>query len=200
MSNALPPIVSPDPGYELCYECDGDRLCWSCRGSGTRKDGRQCSDCTGRGLCIVCDGEGQLVVGSRAKYAPEREGRPDQSRTAKRVGCFRELGYEDGPSLVEARGKRTSNHRHEVVAYLKAGRLLVMSPGIVRDYFDRGSVAGTRSIRTDGTFAWPDSLAFYVERYAIELPADFEQHMAAQHWHMPHEIDIVGLVPDRIPE
>jgi hypothetical protein len=114
---------------------------------------------------------------------------------AKSVGCFHDLGYEGAPTLADVRGKRSQNNQAQVVAYLKAGRVLVMSPGLVRDAFDRNTVAGSRSIRTDGEFAWPDSLAFYVERYSVELPKEFEKHMAERRWEMPKEIDIDGLVP-----
>lgn len=142
-----------------------------------------------------------MVAGSRAKYGPrparDREAAvvPPGKRTAKTVGLFLELGDDDAPSLADARGKRPPANQAQVVAYLKAGKVLVMSPGLVKDAFDRGTLAGTRSMRTDGVYAWPDSLAFYVERYQVELPAEFEEHMAKREWKMPAEIDIVGLVP-----
>jgi hypothetical protein len=190
--------MTPDKGYAICYECDGKRVCWSCGGAGVRDSGPRCNTCTGSGWCIVCGGAGQLQAGATAEYRPDNATpAPAASgkRVAKSVGCFRDLGYEGAPSVADVRGKRSPDHQAQVVAYLKAGRVLVMSPGLVRDAFDRSSVAGSRSIRTDGEFAWPDSLAFYVERYLVELPRDFEEHMAARLWKMPDEIDIDGLVP-----
>ena len=192
------PLTTSDEGYEICYECDGKRACWSCGGAGVRQGGQRCNTCTGSGWCIVCGGAGQLQVGARGTVGPS-EARPEPEREGKRaakcVGCFRDLGYEGAPSIAEVRGRRSPEHQAQVVAYLKAGKMLVMSPAFVRDSFDRGIVAGSRSIRTDGEFAWPDSLAYFVERYAVELPIEFEQHMAARRWEMPREIDINGLVP-----
>lgn len=180
-------IVTPDAGMELCYECDGEGVCLYCRGAGV-ENAKRCI--AGGGECIVCAGAGQLSIGSEAR-ADAASGR----RVAIRVGCFRELGY-DGPwSLEYARGKRSPEHLAEVVAYLRGGKLLVMSPGTVRDVFDQGTIAGTRSLRTDGDFTWPDSLAYYVERYAVELPPIFEARMAARSWVPPADVDLVGLMP-----
>ena len=112
-------------------------------------------------------------------------------RALTMVGNFREMGYvRDAPSLVDARGKRSAAHRAEVVAYLRGGTSYTVSPGPVRDLFDPTRFAGTAGIRTDGVFAWPDFLAYYVERYDVELPAAFEAHMRACAWHSPATVDL----------
>lgn len=178
----------PLPSHELCYECDGERVCWSCRGAGRMSDGERCNSCTGRGRCIVCDGEGELPAGSHT-----RTGKPPRL-TVTRVGCFEELGFEGGPSLADARGRRAPDSIEKVVAYLKSGPILVLSPGLVRDVFERSNVAGNRSLRTDGVYAWPDSLAYFVEKYAVQLPTELEAHMAARQWTMPPGIDVATLM------
>ncbi len=194
------PLTTPEPGYELCYECDGRRVCWLCHGKQILPSGERCGECVGRGLCIVCGGAGQLSAGSRARYAPDSEvpipvtGPPGQ-RTATTVGGFSELGYDDGPPLAAVRGKRAAANQTEVVAYLRAGVVLVTSPGLVKDAFDGKTLAGKRSMRTDGVYAWPDSLAYYVERHQVELPAAFEAHMAQNQWRVPVPIDLTGLRP-----
>jgi hypothetical protein len=66
----------------------------------------------------------------------------------------------------------------------------VASPGFARDVYDAAFVAGSRSMRTDGDFVWPDVLAYYVEKYGVELPPIFEAHMAAAGWTAPADIDI----------
>ena len=60
------PVTTPDEGYELCYECDGERRCWSCMGKAVRSNGERCFQCVGTGRCIVCNGEGQLPEGTKA--------------------------------------------------------------------------------------------------------------------------------------
>jgi hypothetical protein len=107
------------------------------------------------------------------------------------VGAFREMGYDDDdPSLVEARGKRAVENREQVVSYLRAGTSYLVSPGPVADYFDESRFAGTAGILTDGVFAWPHFLAYYVEQYDVELPAEFEQHMRERGWSAPTNVDL----------
>ncbi len=189
------PITTPDPGCELCYECDGKCVCWSCGGAGKRSSGTRCNTCAGTGRCIVCNGDGQLPIGARNAAGQADEPVVEGRRIARMVGQLRELGDETAPTLADLRGKRSPMHQAEVVAYLKAGKVLVMSPGLVRDPVDQSTLAGKRSIRTDGTYAWPDALAYLVETYRVELSAEFEQHMAALGWKVPSEIDVKGLVP-----
>jgi hypothetical protein len=115
-------------------------------------------------------------------------------RTLRRVGCFRELGYDhaDAPCLAELRGQRTALHKQEVVGYLRSGRTFVFSPGLAVDVFD-GVHAGKQSLLTDGTHVWPGSLAHYVERYDVALPEEFEAFMSACGWAMPRDIDLGAL-------
>ncbi len=181
-----PPLTTPSPGHELCYECEGKRTCWSCFGKGRRANGAPCGECGGSGRCSVCQGDGELPIGAgaAADAAPTRNAIP--------IGWFRELGYETAFSLEQARG-RDPAHTADVARYLRGGKILVASPGLARDIYDRGVVAGTHSLRTDGDFVWPDVLAHYVEKYGVALPPVFEARMEAAGWNPPTEIDVKRL-------
>ncbi len=108
------------------------------------------------------------------------------------VGNFIEFGYDDhpdAPSLADFRGKRKPEHKAEVVAYLRAAPTLIMSPGYDEDLFDPKTLAGSRSVVTDGVYAWPRLLAYYVEKYDVRLPDKFELHMQRRGWKAPDIID-----------
>jgi hypothetical protein len=107
------------------------------------------------------------------------------------IGNFREAGYvKDAPSLAAAQGKRTAANKERVVTYLRAGTSYTVSPGPVADLFDPTQHAGTAGILTDGVYAWPHFLAYYVDRYDVELPAEFEQHMRERSWSPPTKVDL----------
>ena len=169
----VPRYVHLTPGWSPCYECGGDGACVVCDGSG-KDDGRPCTACGATGLCSLCDGAGQL--------AP-------QKKMLEFVGFFRELGFDDHPeypSIADFRGRRPQSHKAEVVAYLGAGKPMVVSPGGKgTDVFDASRRTTSRSILTDGRFAWSRELAYYVENYDLGLPAHFEQHMAEQGYRLP---------------
>ena len=59
MTQEPDPVTTPSPGYEVCYECRGERVCLVCRGAKTLA-GKRCANCSGQGVCIVCEGEGQI--------------------------------------------------------------------------------------------------------------------------------------------
>lgn len=123
-----------------------------------------------------------------------------EKRVLKRVGNFQELGYDDDPSaprLVDARGKRPAANKAEVVGYLRSGKALVVSPGVDQDVFDDRKRADTSSILTDGMFMWQKQVAYYVEQYDVELPAEFEAHMRANRWQIPDDVDVTTLQTPR---
>jgi hypothetical protein len=49
-----------DPGFILCYDCEGDGLCLVCNGSGQVVANASCWHCGGRKVCGVCRGGGQV--------------------------------------------------------------------------------------------------------------------------------------------
>lgn len=170
-------------GWTICYECGGDGVCVVCEGTG-KDDGRFCNTCGATGICPLCDGQGQL---SPAKKQLEW------------VGIYRELGFDrpDFPSLLEARGERPPANKAEVVAYLRAGKTMVLSPGASgTDVFDPARRTTTKSILTDGTYAWYKELAYYVENYDVPLNERFEQHVAARGYKMP-DVDTSTLTLSR---
>jgi hypothetical protein len=61
-------------------------------------------------------------------------GRAGQDVRFVREVCFREFGHGgEAPSLADARGQRAAAHKEQVVAYLRAGKVLSWSPGLARD-------------------------------------------------------------------
>lgn len=112
------------------------------------------------------------------------------------AGNFRELGYDDhpnAPSLFDGRGKRTHSNKEKVIVYLRTATTLIMSPGCDEDVLDPSKNAGSASVMTDGVYAWPKTLAYYVETYDVELPAEFEKHMERNRWAPPVRLDKLGL-------
>lgn len=112
------------------------------------------------------------------------------------VGNFVELGYDDDPNapcLVTSRGKRVRGNKDQVVAYLRSATTLIFSPGSDDDIFEPQKRAGSASVMTDGVYVWPKTLAYYVENYDAELPAEFEDHMERRGWKPLEGIDKLAM-------
>lgn len=122
----------------------------------------------------------------------------DLNMKLKRVGFFRELRHGDnlGMSLKEAICDGASDHEDKIVEYLDGGVSFCITPGLVSDVLDESKgVIGNLEILTDGTWAWPSDLSYYVKVYHIELDNDFIEHIKKNDWTVQNKnnIDLLKL-------
>ena len=116
-------------------------------------------------------------------------------KNLSRVGFFKELPYgdSDADSIFEAKGKLKTDNIDEICNYLLRGVLLIMSPGMTKDFFSLdGKIIGSGKILTDGEWAWHSDLSYYVRYYAVNLPNPFLQHMR-KNKNIPQDLDILKL-------
>ena len=103
----------------------------------------------------------------------------------KHVGFFRELPHGDsnGESLLDNVNRLDAKLQDKILDYLNKGELFLGSPGLVNDVLSKdGAVIGSLGIYTDGEWAWPSDLAFYVSKYKVDLPEVFLDHIKNNKW------------------
>ncbi|MFJ1610229.1 hypothetical protein ACIOHS_43985 [Streptomyces sp. NPDC088253] len=101
-------------------------------------------------------------------------------------------------SAAAASGGRPSE---ELVArYLEQGEVVVAASQWVDDLLDADSKNICQySIRTDGVWVWPDSLAYYVRRYHVRLPVEFLSRMESNDWTVGElEDSVVDVICERL--
>jgi hypothetical protein len=116
----------------------------------------------------------------------------------KRVGFFKELGHgdEQGQSLKASIADTPQEHEAEILYYLEHGILFIATPGIVFDVLANSrKIIGAPHILTDGIWAWPKDLVYYVKKYHCRLPEDFVEHMKSRNWEPPtkEEVDFGSI-------
>jgi hypothetical protein len=114
----------------------------------------------------------------------------------KLAGFFRELphGLESGPSLRESVASTAHGLELKILEYLRNGKLVIATPGLVGDVLSNPGVPVVAPhIFTDGEWAWPGDLIYYVSKYHVRVPAEFLKHMEANGWHVPDDIDLAEL-------
>ncbi len=52
---------------------------------------------------------------------------------------------------------------------------------------------GSPDILTDGIWAWPGDLPYYVKHYNVRLPCEFIAHAKTNDWKVPNTVDITSL-------
>ena len=110
-----------------------------------------------------------------------------------RVGFFRELEYGDplGPSLRDAVRSSVTYDKKALMKYLSSAAWFAWAPGLAGDVLNpSASFSDPYAILTDGVWVWPESLAYYVETYNVELPYEFLEHVKRMAFIPPDKKDI----------
>jgi hypothetical protein len=104
-----------------------------------------------------------------------------------KVGFFRELphGDEDGPILREMVSSSPHQDEANVLNYLNLGEELITCLGLTSDVLYPSSEMISPHILTDGVWAWPLDLEYYVRTYHVQLPEPFLRHMNKNQWKIP---------------
>jgi hypothetical protein len=114
-----------------------------------------------------------------------------------KVGFFRELDHGDsgGPSLEESRAETPGPDEDRTAAYMESGHLLSSSLDVAKDWLsdDPDVEIGPPHIFTDGTYAWPADLAYYVRNYHVRLPKHFVKHIQRNEFRIPVRGDMANL-------
>ncbi|MFZ2752447.1 MAG: hypothetical protein WAZ48_03270 [Lysobacteraceae bacterium] len=111
-------------------------------------------------------------------------------------GFWKEDYGDNFPPLVDAsRCRWDPALQVKVVSYLQRCPIWIASPGAVCSLLDEGVVAGTVSIRTDGKWAWQETVAHYVGQHQLALPSEFLAHLELRNYLPPteQEVDVAAL-------
>lgn len=89
--------------------------------------------------------------------------------------------YKDNkyPSIKDLINKPIKE-KEKVIEYMKKCRIEAASPAIVTDLIDSKNRITELYSMTDGKYAWRSDVIYYVEKYDMELPEDFIQHVLNQ--------------------
>ena len=75
-------------------------------------------------------------------------------------------------------GYYDDDKKNKIINYLKGGEILYISPGIGIDVISGEKTLKLRKeLHSDGIYEWSGKLVYYIERYNIRLPIDFEKHI-----------------------
>lgn len=110
----------------------------------------------------------------------------------KEVGFYFELPSEEQIAVLRSICRESPDpDADRIVRYLNAGVAIAAVPGVEVDVLaEPPQIIGAMHIRTDGVWAWPQTLVHYVQRYHIALPQEFVDHMRSSGWECPQ-----GLIP-----
>ncbi len=116
----------------------------------------------------------------------------------KRVGFFFELSEDEQRNeLTRLRRWSGAPDESKIIEYLLSGVDAGVAMVIEHDVLcDPPKPLGEAVIKSDGEWAWPASLAYYVGKYHIALPTEFVAKMARHGWRVPANAKCVSETPE----
>jgi hypothetical protein len=91
-------------------------------------------------------------------------------------------------------GTYDEQEKHRIVHYLENGHLYIGCPGTVVDVLSSDeNIIGSPNILTDGEWAWPEDLAYYVSKYNVPVPEMMVATMERNGWSVANEIELAKL-------
>lgn len=95
----------------------------------------------------------------------------------KYIGIYKEFGFENAPYLKDSFESKPYENASQIAEFLRNGTTGVACPRTERDVFTGEYIKDETVVRTYGEYKWPQRLAYYVEKYNLLLPDDFERHI-----------------------
>lgn len=91
------------------------------------------------------------------------------------VGRYKELNPSyNFPSMVESFEKSPYEGKDRVIQYLKNGIEDMVSLSAPTDVISGAPIHMTMKGMNDGEYTWFNTLAYYVDKYNLRLPKEFE--------------------------
>lgn len=82
-----------------------------------------------------------------------------------------------------------------IADYLDSGLLIAVTPGVEDDpLLPDAPFVGPLHVLTDGQYAWPKTLSYWVRRHHFLLPDVFLEHIRCAAYRIPHNLDTGNLV------
>lgn len=104
-----------------------------------------------------------------------------------RIGYYKEFIELNDPELAEQFPAMTDSflskpikNKNTIIKYLHSGNIDTVCMQEAQDVFTGESIGFRDYGRSDGTYKWPECLAYYVDKYNLQLPDDFIQHILNQ--------------------
>lgn len=94
------------------------------------------------------------------------------------LGKYDEFGPGMGfPSMKADFAPSAYEGQKQIADYLRKGHVHMVTASQAYDVFTGEKIGIERYFMDDGVFSWSSSLPYYVERYNLRLPAEFERHV-----------------------
>lgn len=94
------------------------------------------------------------------------------------IGKYEELAPNKGyGSMRESFSNYPYPGQDKIIHYLRNGKVDMVSLAVPIDAFTGEKIPGDKLGMNDGKYTWWNTLAYYVEKYNLRLPEEFERYI-----------------------
>lgn len=94
------------------------------------------------------------------------------------LGKYDELcpgaGY---PRMKDNMERAPYANKEKILVYLKRGQVHMATAGKIEDVFTGEKTGMMLVYRNDGKYSWSSKMVYYVDKYNLRLPKEFEDHV-----------------------
>lgn len=114
----------------------------------------------------------------------------------KKIGYYYQLPKADQLHILKLLTREEPiPDEAEIADYLDSGLLFAACPGVECDpLLPEAPIAGALHVRTDGEYAWPETLSYWVRRHHLLLPNEFLEHVRRAAYRLPNHLDPANLL------
>lgn len=84
------------------------------------------------------------------------------------------------PKLADSIDNGSYPHKEEIIQYLLNGKMYFFGLSLPKDVFTGEQIPMSDRVMQDGIYYWPTVLAWYVDKYNVRLPKEFEEHILSK--------------------
>ena len=97
------------------------------------------------------------------------------------LGKYEEFAPGMGfPSIKEHLQNEPYESKAEILEYLRNGNIHMVTASRIVDVFTSEKVNSELVYMDDGKYSWSSKLPYYVDKYNLRLPKEFEAHVLKQ--------------------
>ena len=90
------------------------------------------------------------------------------------------VSNEDYPSIQKYLEKEPYPNQGKIAHFLKNGKIEFARLSRVRDIFTGEQIPFEALAMSDGDYFWSNTLAWYVEKYNLRMPEEFERYILSK--------------------
>ncbi|WP_238881602.1 hypothetical protein [Clostridium sp. YIM B02551] len=96
------------------------------------------------------------------------------------IGQIREVYGDDKYPSIKELINRPIKDKEKILEYMRKSKVIAQAPAVGMDLINPNNKTLELSLMTDGDYEWRSDVIYYVDKYDMELPEEFINHIVSE--------------------